>query len=89
METGGSGFRGSHLVEELERRSDDIELFLPRSAEDDRRDTYGHRAGLRGIECRRRRPPRSGGRRYRDRRENPRRHFDDAMMRIELEKQAR
>jgi dTDP-glucose 4,6-dehydratase/GDP-L-fucose synthase len=39
METGGSGFRGSHLVEELERRSDDVELFLPRSAEDDRRDT--------------------------------------------------
>lgn len=29
MMTGGSGFLGSHLVEELRSRSDDIEVLVP------------------------------------------------------------
>ncbi|MFB1066316.1 GDP-L-fucose synthase family protein [Natrinema sp. H-ect4] len=33
MVTGGSGFLGSHLVEDLESRSDDVEVFVPRSSE--------------------------------------------------------
>jgi len=31
MVTGGSGFLGSHLVEELRERSSDVEVFVPRS----------------------------------------------------------
>jgi dTDP-glucose 4,6-dehydratase/GDP-L-fucose synthase len=38
MVTGGSGFLGSHLVEELESRSESVELFVPRSAEYDLRE---------------------------------------------------
>jgi dTDP-glucose 4,6-dehydratase/GDP-L-fucose synthase len=35
MVTGGAGFLGSHLVEELESRSDSVEVFVPRSDEYD------------------------------------------------------
>ena len=35
MVTGGAGFLGSHLVDELEQRSDDTDVFVPRSAEYD------------------------------------------------------
>jgi len=35
--TGGSGFLGSHLVEGLHERSDDVEVFVPRSGEYDLR----------------------------------------------------
>jgi len=37
MVTGGAGFLGSHLVDELEQRSDDVEIFIPRSDEYDLR----------------------------------------------------
>ena len=38
MVTGGSGFLGSHLVDELRSRSDDVEVFVPRSSEYDLRE---------------------------------------------------
>jgi len=38
MVTGGAGFLGSHLVEDLEARSDDVEIFVPRSDEYDLRE---------------------------------------------------
>ncbi len=38
MVTGGSGFLGSHLVEELRTRSDDVDVFIPRSDEYDLRE---------------------------------------------------
>lgn len=38
MVTGGAGFLGSHLVENLESRSDDVEIFVPRSDEYDLRE---------------------------------------------------
>lgn len=38
MVTGGSGFLGSHLVEDLKDRSDDVEVFIPRSDEYDLRE---------------------------------------------------
>jgi len=37
MVTGGAGFLGSHLVEELRRRNDAVETFVPRSDEYDLR----------------------------------------------------
>lgn len=37
MVTGGSGFLGSHLIEELRYRSDDVDIFVPRSNEYDLR----------------------------------------------------
>jgi nucleoside-diphosphate-sugar epimerase len=33
----GAGFLGSHLIEDLEQRSDDVEIFAPRSNEYDLR----------------------------------------------------
>ncbi|WP_135664247.1 GDP-L-fucose synthase family protein [Halorhabdus rudnickae] len=38
MVTGGSGFLGGHLVEELTARSDTVEVFIPRSDEYDLRE---------------------------------------------------
>jgi dTDP-glucose 4,6-dehydratase/GDP-L-fucose synthase len=38
MVTGGSGFLGSHLVEDLRTRSADVEVFVPRSDEYDLRE---------------------------------------------------
>ena len=38
MVTGGTGFLGSHLVEELKERSDDVNVFVPRSSEYDLRE---------------------------------------------------
>jgi len=40
MVTGGAGFLGSHLVDELRRRSDDVEIFVPRSEEHDLREKH-------------------------------------------------
>lgn len=37
MITGGAGFLGSHLVDELEERADDADIFIPRSDEYDLR----------------------------------------------------
>lgn len=45
MITGGTGFLGSHLVEELKERSDDINVFVPRSSEYDLRE----RANIRRV----------------------------------------
>lgn len=90
MVTGGAGFLGSHLVDELESRSDDVEIFVPRSDEYDLReksdiknafddsgaDTVIHLAAtVGGIGANR---------------ENPGRYFyDNAVMGIELIEQAR
>lgn len=90
MVTGGAGFLGSHLVEDLEDRSDSVEIFAPRSDEYDLRekseiiqafedsgaDTVIHLAAtVGGIGANR---------------ENPGRYFyDNAVMGIELIEQAR
>ena len=90
MVTGGSGFLGSHLVEDLQRRSDSVDIFVPRSQEYDLRkksdikrvfedsgaDTVIHLAAtVGGIGANR---------------ENPGRYFyDNAIMGIELLEQAR
>jgi dTDP-glucose 4,6-dehydratase/GDP-L-fucose synthase len=46
MVTGGAGFLGSHLVEELERRADDVDVFVPRSEEYDLRNREEIQAAL-------------------------------------------
>lgn len=46
MVTGGSGFLGSHLVDELENRSDDVNIFVPRSDEYDLREKADIRRAL-------------------------------------------
>jgi len=46
MVTGGAGFLGSHLVEELERRSDSVDVFVPRSNEYDLRERAQIRRAL-------------------------------------------
>jgi dTDP-glucose 4,6-dehydratase/GDP-L-fucose synthase len=46
MVTGGAGFLGSHLVEELERRSDRVDIFVPRSDEYDLRNRSEIRQAL-------------------------------------------
>lgn len=90
MVTGGAGFLGSHLVDELESRSGNVEIFVPRSDEYDLReksdikdafedadpDTVIHLAAtVGGIGANR---------------ENPGRYFyDNAVMGIELIEQAR
>lgn len=90
MVTGGAGFLGSHLIEDLNARSDSVEIFVPRSDEYDLRkkseikrafndsgaDTVIHLAAtVGGIGANR---------------ENPGRYFyDNAVMGIELIEQAR
>lgn len=90
MVTGGAGFLGSHLTEDLELRSDSVEIFVPRSDEydlrqkpaikrafeDSRADVVIHLAAtVGGIGANA---------------ENPGRYFyDNAVMGIELIEQAR
>lgn len=90
MVTGGSGFLGRHVVEELESRSDSVEVFVPRSDEYDLRERVDIRraftdskadvvihlaATVGGIGANR---------------ENPGRYFyDNAVMGIELMEMAR
>lgn len=90
MVTGGAGFLGSHLIEQLEERSDTVKIFVPRSSDYDLReksdierafensaaDTVIHLAAtVGGIGANR---------------ENPGRYFyDNAIMGIELLEQAR
>lgn len=90
MVTGGAGFLGSHLVENLKSRSDSVEIFVPRSDdydfrektdirrafEDSNADTVIHLAAtVGGIGANK---------------ENPGRYFyDNAVMGIELIEQAR
>ncbi|MFD1646125.1 GDP-L-fucose synthase family protein [Haloarchaeobius litoreus] len=90
MVTGGAGFLGSHLVDDLESRSDTVDVFVPRSNEYDLRNREDIRrvlddsdpdvvihlaATVGGIGANR---------------ENPGRYFyDNAVMGIELIEQAR
>ncbi|WP_186313385.1 GDP-L-fucose synthase family protein [Halorubrum salsamenti] len=90
MVTGGAGFLGSHLVEDLESRSDSVDVFVPRSDdydlrekpdikrafEDSQADIVIHLAAtVGGIGANR---------------QNPGRYFyDNAVMGIELMEQAR
>ncbi|WP_226479857.1 GDP-L-fucose synthase family protein [Natrinema amylolyticum] len=90
MVTGGSGFLGSHLIEDLESRSSSVEIFVPRSEEYDLREKADIQrafeeseadivihlaASVGGIGANR---------------ENPGRYFyDNAIMGIELLEQAR
>jgi dTDP-glucose 4,6-dehydratase/GDP-L-fucose synthase len=90
MVTGGAGFLGSHLVEELERRAEDVDVFVPRSDEYDLRNREEIRAALSASD-----PDvvihlaaTVGG--IGANRENPGRYFyENAVMGIELMEQAR
>lgn len=90
MVTGGSGFLGSHLVEDLESRSDEIDIFVPRSDEYDLRNRKEIQQALADSE-----PDivihlaaSVGG--IGANRENPGQYFyDNAIMGIELIEQAR
>lgn len=90
MVTGGSGFLGSHLVEELEERSEKVEIFVPRSDEYDLREKSDIKRAFKGsgadtvIHL----AATVGG--IGANKENPGRYFyDNAIMGIELMEQAR
>ncbi len=90
MVTGGSGFLGSHLVEDLESRSGDVEVFVPRSDEYDLRERSNVRRAFRdsGADTVIHLAASVGG--IGANRENPGRYFyDNAVMGIELLEMAR
>ncbi|WP_440989445.1 GDP-L-fucose synthase family protein [Haloarchaeobius baliensis] len=90
MVTGGAGFLGSHLVDDLESRSESVDVFVPRSDEYDLRNRDDIRRALEEAD-----PDvvihlaaTVGG--IGANRENPGRYFyDNAVMGIELIEQAR
>lgn len=90
MVTGGAGFLGSHLVDELERRSDDVDVFVPRSEEYDLRERAQIRRAFveSGADVVIHLAATVGG--IGANRENPGRYFyDNAVMGIELLELAR
>ncbi|WP_207589838.1 NAD-dependent epimerase/dehydratase family protein [Halomontanus rarus] len=90
MVTGGAGFLGSHLVEELESRSEDVEVFVPRSDEYDLRERADIRRAFRtaGADVVLHLAATVGG--IGANRENPGRYFyDNAIMGIELMEMAK
>lgn len=90
MVTGGSGFLGRHVVQELESRSDSVEVFVPRSDEYDFRERADIRRALTDSEADVviHLAATVGG--IGANRENPGRYFyDNAVMGIELMEMAR
>lgn len=90
MVTGGAGFLGSHLVEDLESRSDSVNIFVPRSDEYDLREKADIRRAFAdsGADTVIHLAATVGG--IGANRENPGRYFyDNAVMGIELIEQAR
>jgi len=90
MATGGGGFLGSHLINQLEERADDVEIFIPRSDEYDLREKSDiHRAfNDSGADTVIHLAATVGG--IGANRANPGRYFyDNAIMGIELLEQAR
>lgn len=88
--TGGAGFLGSHLVEDLESRSDDVEIFVPRSDEYDLREKFDIKQAFEdsGPDTVIHLAATVGG--IGANRDNPGRYFyDNAVMGIELIEQAR
>lgn len=90
MVTGGSGFLGTHLVKDLESRSDNVEVFVPRSDEYDLRERQDIRRALEDSDADVviHLAATVGG--IGANRKNPGRYFyDNAVMGIELIEQAR
>jgi dTDP-glucose 4,6-dehydratase/GDP-L-fucose synthase len=90
MVTGGAGFLGSHLVEDLESRSESVDVFVPRSDEYDLRNRDEIRQAFEesGADVVVHLAATVGG--IGANRENPGRYFyDNAVMGIELLEQAR
>jgi dTDP-glucose 4,6-dehydratase/GDP-L-fucose synthase len=90
MVTGGAGFLGSHLVEELRARSDNVDVFVPRSDEYDLRDRADIRRAFTdsGADVVLHLAATVGG--IGANRENPGQYFyDNAIMGIELLEMAR
>ena len=90
MVTGGAGFLGSHLVEDLEARSDDVEIFVPRSDEYDLREKPDNKRAFEdsGADTVIHLAATVGGIGANE--ENPGRYFyDNAVMGIELIERAR
>ncbi|QIO20875.1 GDP-L-fucose synthase [Haloarcula sp. JP-L23] len=90
MVTGGAGFLGSHLIEELRMRSDDVDVFVPRSDEYDLRERADIRRSFTesGADVVLHLAATVGG--IGANRENPGRYFyDNAVMGIELLEMAR
>lgn len=90
MVTGGAGFLGSHLIEQLEERAPDVDIFVPRSSEYDLREKSDIRRAFSnsGADVVIHLAATVGG--IGANRDNPGRYFyDNAIMGIELMEMAR